>query len=292
MHLWHAILLGLIQGLTEFLPVSSTAHLTLAENLLMGQSMPLAFDMLLHAGTLVALLIYFRREVAEVGRGIAGRSEEGRKLAILLLAAMIPTGILGLLTRHTKEIAKDHVWIFGACLLLTAWMLFSANEKAKARKGRDLSQATWKDAAWVGAIQGIGGGFGLSRSGSTLSMGVFSGLDLAPSTRFSFLLGIPTIFAASVVEGGKLLKPLILHRPLPQDLLIPAGSVNPLAACLVGVTVSAVSGYFAIGLLDRFTRKPRLGGFAFYCLCMGAFMVLYGTIGLEGFFGLSSMGHP
>jgi len=292
MHLWHAILLGLIQGLTEFLPVSSTAHLTLAENLLMGQSMPLAFDMLLHAGTLVALIVYFRREVVEVCRGIVGRSEEGRKLALLLLVAMIPTGILGLLTRHTKEVAKDHVWIFGACLLLTAWMLYTANEKAKARQGRSLDQATWRDAAWVGAIQGVGGGFGLSRSGSTLSVGVFSGLGLAPSTRFSFLLGIPTIFAASVVEGGKLLKPLLLHKPLPEDLLIPPGGVSPLLACIVGIIVSAVAGYFAIGLLDRFTRKPRLNGFAFYCLCMGIFMIMYGTIGIEGFFGLSSMGHP
>ena len=292
MHLWLAILLGLVQGLTEFLPVSSTAHLTLTENLLMGQSMPLAFDMLLHAGTLVALIVYFRREVGEVCRGIIGRSVEGRKLAWLLLVAMVPTGILGLLTRGTKEVAKDHVWVFGLCLLITAWMLFTANEKAKQRPGREMGQATWKDAAWVGAIQGLGGGFGLSRSGSTISVGVFSGLGLPTSTRFSFLLGIPTIFAASVVEGGKLLKPLILHKPLPPELLIPAGGVSPLVACLVGVVVSAISGYFAIGILDRFTRKPRLNGFAFYCLCMGIFMLMYGTLGIDGFWGLSSMGHP
>ena len=292
MHLWQAILLGLVQGLTEFLPVSSTAHLTLTENLLLGQSMPLAYDMLLHAGTLVALIIYFRREVGEVLRGIAGRSAEGRNLALLLLVAMIPTGILGLLTRSAKEVAKDHLWIFGLCLLLTAWMLFTANEKSKRREGRKLDQATWKDAAWVGAIQGVGGGFGLSRSGSTISVGAFCGLELPSATSFSFLLGIPTIFAASIVEGGKLLKPLLTHKPLPSDLLIPAGGINPLMACLVGVAVSAVSGYFAIGLLDRFTRKPRLNGFAFYCLCMGIFMIMYGTIGIEGFFGLSSMGHP
>jgi undecaprenyl-diphosphatase len=227
-----------------------------------------------------------------VGRGIIGRSAEGRRLGWLLLIAMIPTGILGLLTRHTKEVAKDHVWIFGICLILTAWMLFSANEKAKARPGRELEKATWKDAAWVGAIQGIGGGFGLSRSGSTISVGVFSGLGLPSATRFSFLLGIPTILAASLVEGGKLLKPLLLHQPLPQELLIPTGGVSPLLACLVGIVVSGVAGYFAIGILDRFTRKPRLNGFAFYCLCMGIFMVMYGTLGIDGFWGLSSMGHP
>src|SRR5512141_521923 len=106
MHLWHAILLGLIQGLTEFLPVSSTAHLTLAEHLLLGRGMPLAFDVLLHTGTLLALCVYFRKELAQVCLGIAGRDVEGRKLALWLFLAMIPTGIFGLATKAVKEAAK------------------------------------------------------------------------------------------------------------------------------------------------------------------------------------------
>jgi undecaprenyl-diphosphatase len=279
MHLLQVVLLGLVQGLTEFLPVSSTAHLTLAENLLLGHSMPLAFDMLLHAGTLVALVVYFRKELGRVLAGCIGRDEEGGKLALMLFLAMIPTGVLGLATRGTKEIAKNHLWVFGLCLWFTAAILFLANHLAKTRPGRDVGQVTWKDAFWVGGIQGIGGGFGLSRSGSTIAMGVFSGLALPASARFSFLLGIPTILAASIVEGGKLLKPLLLRRPVPVDAMIPAGGLHPITACAIGVAVSAVSGYAAIGLLDRFTRSPKLNGFAIYCLAAGLFMVVLGLRG-------------
>lgn len=279
MQLWHAILLGLIQGLTEFLPVSSTAHLTLAEHLLIGRGMPLAFDVLLHMGTLLALFLYFRRELLKVFRGLLGRDEEGRRLGLWLLVAMVPTGILGLATRAVKEVAKEHLWIYGACLLLTAVLLVAANALAKARPGRELPELTAADALAVGAIQGLGGGFGLSRSGSTIALGVFRGLALPASARFSFLLGIPTIAAAALVETRGLLKPFLLGRPLPPDLAFPGGNVSPGLACAVGVAVSALAGYLAIGLLDRFTRKPRLNGFALYCLGAGAVMLVLGLRG-------------
>lgn len=283
MQLWHAILLGLIQGLTEFLPVSSTAHLTLAEHLLIGRGMPLAFDVLLHVGTLLALVVYFRAELGRVVKGMLGKDEEGRRLAIWLFLAMIPTGILGLLTRTVKEAAKDHLWVYGLGLLLTAWMLFAANERSREKPGKELEALTARDALTVGAIQGLGGGFGLSRSGSTIAVGVFRGLKLPASARFSFLLGIPTIAAAAVLELKGLVKPLLTSQPLPAELAFPGGSVSPALACLVGVLVSAASGYLAIGLLDRFTREPKLNGFAFYCLCVGAMLLVLGTVGVEGF---------
>lgn len=292
MHLWHAILLGLIQGLTEFLPVSSTAHLTLAEHLMLGRGMPLAFDVLLHVGTLLALCVYFRKELAQVFMGILGKDPEGRKLAIWLFIAMIPTGILGLATKGIKETAKQHLWVYGIGLLVTAWMLFMANERSKKQAGRELAELTTKDALAIGAIQGLGGGFGLSRSGSTISVGVFGGLKLPASTRFSFLLGIPTIAAAAVLEAKDLVIPILKHRPMPEEMNFPVGSINPAIACIVGVAVAAVSGYFAIGLLDRFTRAPRLNGFAFYCLCLGLAMVILGTVGVEGFFYATTMQHP
>jgi undecaprenyl-diphosphatase len=292
MNLWHAIVLGLIQGLTEFLPVSSTAHLTLAEHLMLGRGMPLAFDVLLHVGTLVALFIYFRQELGRVVLGMLGKDAEGRRLAWLLFVAMIPTGIFGLATRHMKEWSKDHLWVYGLFLLVTAWLLFKANEASKTRPGRELKDATEKDALLVGGIQGLGGGFGLSRSGSTIAMGALNGLQLPASARFSFLLGVPTIAAAALVETKDLIKPLVKHLPLPAEMAFPAGSVSPALACVVGVLVAAVSGYFAIGMLDRFTRSPKLNGFAFYCLCAGALMLILGTVGVEGFFGMHSMGHP
>ena len=277
MHLFHALLLGIVQGLTEFLPVSSTAHLTLAENLLFGRSMPLAFDVLLHVGTLAALLVYFRQDVVRILQGLAGRDADGRRLGGWLLLAMLPTVAFGLATRHTKELAKDHLWIYGACLLLTAGMLYLANMLARRREGRSLARAGAWDALLVGSIQGIGGGFGLSRSGSTISVGVFRGLDLPSATRFSFLLGIPTIAGAAVLEGWKLVKPMLHHQALPPELQFPAGSISPALACAAGVVAAAVSGYGAIGLLDRFTRKPRLTGFAVYCAVVGLALLLLGS---------------
>lgn len=276
MNLLHAIILGLVQGLTEFLPVSSTAHLTLVENLMLGRSMPLAFDVLLHVGTLAALCVYFRREIGQVVRGIFGGDPEGRRLAVWLFIAMIPTGVFAMGTRHLKEIAKGHIWIYGVCLFLTAGMLFAANALAKRREGRDVTGMNAWDALAVGTIQGLGGGFGLSRSGSTISMGVYRGLSLPASARFSFLLGIPTIAGAAVVEGRKLVKPLLLGEALPPEMAFPAGSSHPALLCIAGVVVAGIAGYAAIGLLDRFTRKPKLAGFAVYCLGAGAVLLFMG----------------
>jgi undecaprenyl-diphosphatase len=276
MNLLHAIILGLVQGLTEFLPVSSTAHLTLVENLMLGRSMPLAFDVLLHVGTLAALCVYFRREIGQVVRGIFGGDPEGRRLAVWLFIAMIPTGVFAMGTRHLKEIAKGHIWIYGVCLFLTAGMLFAANALAKRREGRDVTGMNAWDALAVGTIQGLGGGFGLSRSGSTISMGVYRGLSLPASARFSFLLGIPTIAGAAVVEGRKLVKPLLLGEVLPPEMAFPVGSSHPALLCIAGVVVAGIAGYAAIGLLDRFTRKPKLAGFAVYCLGAGAVLLFMG----------------
>ncbi len=278
MNLLHALLLGLVQGLTEFLPVSSTAHLTLAEYLLLGQSMPLAFDVLLHAGTLVALLIYFRSEWLQVVRGVMGRDPAGRRLALWLFVAMIPTGILGLATKSLKQSQKDHLWIYGLFLLATALLLFLANRLATTRKGRELSELNALDALAVGAIQGLGGGFGLSRSGSTLSMGVFRGLSLPASTRFSFLLGAPTIAAATLVEGRHLVKPLLQGGVLPPEVAFPVGSSHPGLLCALGILAAGLSGYAAIGLLDRFTRTPRLRPFVAYCTVVGLGVLVFGLL--------------
>ena len=291
MQLWHAILLGLIQGLTEFLPVSSTAHLTLSEHLLLGRGMPLAFDVLLHVGTLLALFVYFRKELGRILLGLIGRDAEGRQLAWLLFLAMIPTIAFGMATRHAKEWSKQHLWVYGFFLLVTAWMLFQANKKAQKDASRDLPAATPRDALMVGAIQGLGGGFGLSRSGSTISTGVFAGLRLPAAARFSFLLGIPTILGAAVFEAKHLVSPLLKHQPLPADMAFPTGGISPALACLVGVGVSAVSGYLAIGVLDRFTRSPRLNAFAFYCLCAGVLMLILGTVGVEGLYAFGGIAH-
>lgn len=269
MNLWHAILLGLVQGLTEFLPVSSTAHLTVAENLLVGRSMPLAFDVLLHVGTLAALCVYFRKELFRILSGLLGGDAEGRRLGLWLLVAMVPTGIFALATKPLKEAQKGHLWVYGVFLLATAALLWTANLRARQADGREVGEVRLRDALAIGTIQGLGGGFGLSRSGSTIAMGVFSGLRLPASARFSFLLGIPTIAAAALMEGRHLAGPLLKGQALPPDMAFPAGSAHPALLCGAGVLVAGLAGYAAIGLLDRFTRTPRLQGFAIYCAFAG-----------------------
>ena len=266
MTLLRAIILGIIQGLTEFLPVSSTAHLTIAEWLLLGAPMPLVFDVLLHVGTLAAVVVYFRGDILTMLKGMLGRDSAGLRLAWLLFLAMVPTGLFAIATMPLKESAKNHMWVYGACLVITAAMLWGANLLAKRREGKAIQDMNALDALCVGAIQGLGGGFGLSRSGSTISVGVFRGIGLSEATRFSFLLGIPTILAAALVEGRHLLAP--------QEV---AGV--PLLPCIVGILAAGVSGYFAVGLLDRLLKRPRLGGFAVYCAVAGVAVVLTGIFG-------------
>jgi undecaprenyl-diphosphatase len=209
-------------------------------------------------------------------RGIAGADPEGRMMALWLLLAMVPTAVFAMATRAAKETAKAHVWVYGACLVLTAAILYAANELSKRREGRHLDHMNGLDALAVGAIQGLGGGFGLSRSGSTIAIGAFRGLQLSAATRFSFFLGIPTIAAAALVEGHQLVKPLLHGRALPAEIAFPPGSASPALLYALGVAVAAVSGYAAIGLLDRFTRQLRLNGFAIYCLCGGALLLVLG----------------
>ena len=277
MNLLHAIVFGLIQGLTEFLPVSSTAHLTVAENLLLKRSMPLAFDVLLHIGTLAAVMIYFRKDIFSLVQGLFGRNPEGRKLALLLFFAMVPTGVFALLTKPLKESARGHLWLFGVFLIATAAMLWGANYVARKKRGREMREMNTLDALCIGTIQGIGGGFGLSRSGSTISVGVFRGINLSESTRFSFILGIPTIAAAGLMEGRYLIKSVFLDGGLNQNELFPVGSSNPLLLCAIGICTAGISGFFAIRLLDQLTRRPRLIGFVVYCYIAGMAIISLGT---------------
>jgi undecaprenyl-diphosphatase len=237
--------------------------------------MPLAFDVLLHVGTVIALVIYFWKDILKVLRGIFGRDAEGLKLAWMLFLAMIPTGILAVATMPLKEAAKGHLWLYGMFLIITAAMLWCANYLAKRNEGRAVAEMNVLDALCIGGIQGLGGGFGLSRSGSTIAVGVFRGLALPESTRFSFLLGIPTILAAATVEGRHLVKYLLQDAQPAQSQMFPEGSSDPLLLCVVGVCAAFVSGYLAIGLLDRLTKSPRLGVFVVYCLIAGAAIIAW-----------------
>ncbi|MFN2377931.1 MAG: undecaprenyl-diphosphate phosphatase, partial [Candidatus Binatia bacterium] len=255
---WQAIVLGIVQGLTEFLPVSSDGHLVIAQEVF-GLRPPnaLAFDVLLHLGTLVAVLGYFRRELYEMTLalfGAAGPEAEVRRRWIWLLAlGTAPVAVVGLLFEDWfAETFHSTAWA-GAGLLLTGTLLaFIHGKGATGRLDKDL---TFMDALRIGGIQSIALLPGVSRSGSTLFAALSTGVERTTAARFSFLLSIPAIAGALVLKSGDLAVMAREGDALPLVL-------GPLAACITGV--------LAIEVLMRAVRRGSLKGFSVYCWTVGA----------------------
>ncbi len=235
---------GLIQGLTEFLPISSSGHLVLVPALL-GQDPPdLATSAMLHMGTLLAVLIYFRREVVEV----ATFTEKGRRLLLLLLVGTIPAAVLGLTLNSQFEGLNERPRGIAVALFITGVVLFST--RWIRRGSRTAAEATYKDTILIGLGQAVALIPGVSRSGSTISTGLLRGFSDAEAARYSFLLGIPAIAGAGVFEG--------------KDLLDSGSSVG--AELFLGVAVAAISGYVAIAFLLRLIGRTGLSPFGLYCM--------------------------
>jgi undecaprenyl-diphosphatase len=266
-----AVLLGILQGVTEFLPVSSTAHLALAQSLIPGFAQPgILFDVLLHVGTLVAVVAYFRGQIAETAAGLvagdrAERLEAWKLVGLLALAV----GLTGLVALPLKNLAVETMTDFrtiGASLCGTA-LLLSAAQVVGGRRGaggRALSEVRVRDAALVGVCQAASAVFhGFSRSGNTISVGLFSGMSRKTAAEFSFLLSIPTILAAAAVENLSALR----HHP--ESLAAGAWPVY-----LVGMAVAAAVGYAAIAVLLRLVVSMRLVPFIVYTGLLGLFLLV------------------
>lgn len=235
---------GLIQGLTEFLPISSSGHLVLVPALL-GQDPPdLATSAMLHLGTLLAVLVYFRGEVVEV----LTFTEKGRRLLMLVLIGTIPAAVLGLTLETQFEWLNDRPYAVATALLFTGAVLFAT--RWLPRGGRTTEEVTVKDTVIMGLGQAVALIPGVSRSGSTISTGLLRGFSHAEAARYSFLLGIPAIAGAGLFEG--------------RELLDSGTSVG--SEILVGVAVAAVSGYFAIAFLLRLIGRSGLSPFGIYCM--------------------------
>jgi undecaprenyl-diphosphatase len=261
-----AAVLGIVQGLTEFVPISSSAHLVLVPFLLRWPIPDLAFDAAVHIGTALAVVVYFARDLAGIlvgGIRVAmrrGREEDrGRARLIGLLAiATIPAAVAGLLGEGlfedlfttSEDVERIGALIAGLFLLVTAGLLL-ASEAALARRGgrgRAFGEVTWRDAAVVGLFQAAAIAPGISRSGATIAAGLFMGLAREPAARFSFLLSLPAIAGAAIVS-------------LPD---VPAGA-DP-APLLVGGLTAAVAGFAAIAFLLRYLRTRTMRPFAAYCV--------------------------
>jgi len=252
---WQALLLGLVQGLTEFLPISSSGHLVFADYLLGVHNETIFFEVAVHLGTLLAVLVYFRKDLGMVVVDFF-KGGKGRHLGWMLILAMVPTAIIGLGFKDTFEAVFQQPRHAAVGLLITSALLFFAE---KARQGdRPLTKVSWLNALLIGTLQGMAIMPGVSRSGSTIAAGLFSGLTRDAAARFSFLLSIPAILGAAVVTAKD-------FAGIDASLVVPS---------IVGVVASAISGYFAIGMLMAVLRKGTLYGFVIYTLVVGILGVI------------------
>ncbi len=269
--LWQAALLGFIQGLTEFLPVSSTAHLALAQKLLPGFSQPgILFDVMLHVGTLGAVFVYFRSELIRIARGAVSPDADLRKRYLKLIGCLIlAVGMTGAVAMPLKKLAVESLENargMGFALLATAVLLSVTQFVGFKRgdRGRAIEEIRWRDAALIGFCQAFSALFhGFSRSGNTVSVGLFTGLSRRAAAEFSFLLSIPTILAAATVEN------ISAYR---HHTLVFA-SPGQLPSYLVGMVVAALVGYVAVALLFRLVLKMKLYPFVIYCASLGTLLL-------------------
>jgi len=251
-----ALILGLVQGLTEFLPISSSGHLVIFNYLLGVESESIAFEVAVHLGTLLAVIIYFREDLLQVIVDFF-RGGDGRRVGWMLIAASVPTGIIGLTFQKPLEALFNSPRSVGIGLLITAVVLLFAE---KYRQGnRSLGKVRLQDALLIGTLQGMAIIPGISRSGSTISAGLFAGLGRDAAARFSFLLAIPAILAAGALHAKDFVA-------LPQEMLLPS---------LIGVATSAISGYLAIGILMAVLRKGKLYGFSAYTAVVGLLILIF-----------------
>jgi len=270
MVLWKSIVLGIVQGLTEFLPVSSSGHLVVFSGLLKADS-TLAFDVALHFGSLIALAIFFWGDIVELFRGflytfrgsLSHEEAPKRNMFWLIVAAIIPSGVVGVLFSATIEKAFASYYIVAAMFLVTAVLLFLQHFSSTTRTIREVG---WKDALAIGIGQVFALLPGLSRSGTTMSVGVYRGLKQEDAAHFSFLMAIPTIAGAAIFKL--------------KDLLKAGMSSSALTEIGIGVVVSMLTSLVAIALLLKVARKGKMQWFALYCVAAAVFTFVAHYFGL------------
>ena len=268
MSLLSSILMGLIQGLAEFLPISSSGHLAIAGHFL-GQAgiaeIPDFFDVLLHLGTLAAVFVAYWQDIRDMivelidgGRDLAHGTTPtpippARRLILLIIVGTLPLFAV-LPVKDFVEGLSDNIYFVAGALIVTGFLLFASD---RVRKGRKTEKtATLVDVLLVGAAQAIATCPGISRSGTTITAGCFVGFDRKFAVRYSFLMSIPAILGANI---------LTLKDAITEKSII----VADIPVYLVGVAVSAVVGYACIRLLKMIADKGKFGWFAYYCWAAG-----------------------
>ena len=256
-----AALLGLVQGVTEFLPVSSSAHLILARAFFGfdGDKFGLAFDVACHVGTLIAVLLYFRQDLARMIAAVPrfnAASDDDSRLIVLLVVGTLPAVVAGLAFRHLIEALRTPA-VAAVTLALGAVLFFVAERGAKTRGDRSL---TIMEALLIGGAQALALVPGVSRSGATITVALLLGLRRTDAARFIFLLASPAILGAAASEAPKLLK---------------AGVDGGASLIVIGVVASAIVGYAAVKFFVRYLGNHSLAVFAWYRIALAATVVVW-----------------
>ena len=273
MSISNAIILGLIQGVAEFLPISSSGHLALAQNMFglsdMGNNM--FFDVLLHLGTLIAICYVYWEELAQMVKelrvGLHGGSYtivDGKKrpllsarMFVLICISILPLFLILPINDYIEELANKSLFV-GIALVLTGFILFVADKMEQGTKTERNSKV--KDALIIGLCQCIATLPGLSRSGVTITAGIATGHRREYAVKFSLLMSIPAVLGATLLEFIDAVKAGI--------------DVSRVPAYIVGMVVAMVSGVFAIRLIKRIAKRGGFGGFAYYCWVIGVLAII------------------
>ena len=279
MNFIQAILMGIVQGLSEFLPISSSAHLVFTSNFykvfknipIVAQSNEEVFlDIMLHLGTLIAVLIYFRKDVWEILLALINAckkrdfSDHKAKLALYIIAGTLVTIVLALPFNEFAEHLVYHPALVGGLLIGTGFVLFFSEYLSK-KRGNSGEKVNLKQALLIGLAQGVAVLPGFSRSGWTMATGLFMGLNRKTAARYSFLLSIPIILGASMVY------------PLVKIDVAEAVKYN-WYAIIAATIVSGLVGYLCIKYFMKFISKFSLNIFGYYCIIMGVFTLIFFNI--------------
>ncbi len=253
--LLQSILLGIVQGLTEWLPVSSSGHLVIIQQLF-NMEAPLVFDIWLHVGTLLVIFLVFWQDILNILKAVFKldfKSEHGR-LALFIILGSIPTAIIGFAFEDLFTSFFTSLTAVGIALLVTGTLLFVCE------RGRKNKQLTTKDSIIIGTAQGLSIIPGISRSGSTIGIGLLMGLERQKVARFSFLLAIPAIVGATIFKLGDL----------------STNSIE-LSSIVVGTLTATIVGYLSLKLLLTIIKNKGFHYFAWYCWAIGLALLIFQT---------------
>ena len=270
---FEAVILGLVQGLAEFLPISSSGHLALLQQWFgIDENKVLLFAVLLHVGTLISVFIVYWKDIWELivelcltikdlctGKGLRLEERPVRKLGVMIIVATIPTAIIGLLFNDLFDKLYTSVLPIGVGLIITGFLLILAERTGNSNRG--IEKMNFRNALFIGTVQGIAICPGISRSGSTLFGSLICNLDRKFAVKFVFLISIPSILGSAVMEAPDAIKAGI--------------DMAQLGPVLVGMAVAAVSGLVAIKTMIKIVSDKKLSYFSYYVWALGAAVVLY-----------------